>query len=52
MLTLILLVFAFVLFVTAAFLQPTAEPWKGRLCCLGLACLALADILRNSSLLH
>ena len=45
MLSLILLVFAFVLFVVAAFLAPPEHPWKGRLALFGLACAALAEIL-------
>lgn len=43
MLSLILLVFAFVLFVVAGALNP-AEPWRGRLLCFGLACLVAAEL--------
>jgi hypothetical protein len=43
MLSLILLVFALVLFVIAGFVNP-AEPWRGRLLCFGLACLAGAEL--------
>ena len=51
MLSLILLVFAFVLFVIAGFVRPEPEPWRGRMICFGLACLALAEIVRNVPLL-
>jgi hypothetical protein len=47
MLSLILLVFALVLFVVGAFVNPV-DPWRGRLLCLGLACLAGAEILRQA----
>lgn len=45
MLTLILLVFAFVLFVVSAFLAPPEHPWKGRLALFGFSCWVLAEIL-------
>ncbi len=45
MLTLILLVFAFVLMVVAAMLAPPEHPWKGRLALFGFACWVLAEIL-------
>jgi hypothetical protein len=51
MLSLILLVFALVLFVVAGFVNP-AEPWRGRLLCFGLACLAGAEIIGRGALLH
>lgn len=46
LISLILLVFAFVLFVVAAFLVPE-HPWKGKLGLLGLACWVLAELLRG-----
>lgn len=45
MLSLILLVFAFVLLAVAAFLSPPEHPWKGRLALFGFACWVLAEIL-------
>lgn len=57
MLSLILLVFAFVLAVVAgitgpAFTSPTS-PWPWRLLCYGLACYFLSDILRvGAPLIH
>jgi hypothetical protein len=47
MLSLILLVFALVLFVLAGLINPANEPWRTRLVCFGLACLAGAEIVRN-----
>jgi hypothetical protein len=51
MLTLILLVFAFVLLVIAGFLAgppaPSENPWRSRLVCFGLACWVLAEILNT-----
>lgn len=44
MLILILLVFAFVLFVVSAWLTPT-HPWSGRISLMGLACWVLAEII-------
>lgn len=41
-LTLVAFVFAFVLFVVAAFLTPNPNPWPSRLAYLGLACLTAA----------
>lgn len=53
MLSLICLVFAFVLAVVAAFLTPApAEPWRGRLLCFALACFFLGEILAKGALLH
>ena len=50
MLSLILLVFALVLFVLAAFVnQPDPSPARGRLACFGLACLAGAEILARAT---
>lgn len=43
MLSFILLVFALVLFLLAAFVP--VDPWRGRLACFGLACLAGAELL-------
>jgi hypothetical protein len=43
MLSLILLVFALVLFLLAAWVNPP-DPWRGRLMCFGLACMAGADL--------
>ncbi len=41
----LLMVFAVVLFVLAAFIQPPdPNPWRGRLVCIGLACLAGAEL--------
>jgi hypothetical protein len=45
MLTAIALVFALVLFLIAAF--RVTEPERGRLVCFGLACIALAELLRG-----
>ena len=53
MLSLILLVFALVLFVLAAFVKPEpASPLRERLVCFGLACVAGAEIARNVPLLR
>lgn len=41
---LILLVFAFVLFVVAGFIQPD-HPWRAKLGLFGLACWVLAELL-------
>jgi len=48
MLSLILLVFALVLFMLAGFLNPVDEPRRARLVCFGLACLVGAEILRQA----
>lgn len=45
---LILLVFAFVLFVVAAFLQPD-QPWRGKLGLLGLASWVAAEIFTRAT---
>jgi hypothetical protein len=45
MVSMILLMFALVLFVLSGFLNPAVEPWRWRLACLGLACLAGADLM-------
>ena len=37
MVSLILLIFALVLFVIAGVVNPV-DPWRGKLCCFGLAC--------------
>ncbi len=47
MLSLILLVFALVLFVVAGL--TAAEPWRGKLLCFGLACLAGAEIVARGA---
>ena len=50
MLSLILLVFALVLFVLAAFVNPPEpSPVRSRLVCFGLACMAGAEILARAS---
>lgn len=46
-LTFVLLVFALVLFVVAAVLQPADHPWRGKLGLLGLACWVGAEIART-----
>ena len=48
MLSLILLVFALVLFLLAAFNNAPSDP-RGRLACFGLACLAGAEIAIRAS---
>jgi hypothetical protein len=45
MLSNIALVFALVLFVIAALINPAESPWKSRLVCFGLACFAGAELL-------
>ena len=40
MLSLFLLVFALVLFLIGAFVNPV-DPWRGKLLCLGLVCLII-----------
>jgi hypothetical protein len=50
MLSVILLVFALVLFVIGAFVNPV-DPWRGRLLCLGLACLAGAELVSHVPML-
>ena len=47
MLSLILLVFAFVLAIVAALLGPPEHPWRNRLVCFALACFFLAEILKG-----
>lgn len=51
MLSLILLVFAFVLAVVAGITGPgaPAAPWPWRLLCYGIACYFLADILQRGA---
>lgn len=46
MLSLILLVFAFVLFAVAGLVDP-AQPWHNRLVCYGLACFALSFVVEG-----
>lgn len=49
MLTMILLVFAFVLFVVAGLIpQPPAPAWNWRLLCFGLACWVLSELLGHA----
>lgn len=48
MLSLILLVFAFVLFLVAAFFVPPEQPWRSKLGLLGLACWVLAGIISQA----
>ena len=47
----LLLVFALVLFVIGSFVNPV-DPWRGRLLCLGLACIAGAEIVSRVPLLR
>jgi hypothetical protein len=51
MLTLILLVFAFVLVAVSAFIAPAAEPWRWRLAWCGVACWILSELLANGAAL-
>lgn len=53
MLSLILLVFAFVLVVVAALIGPTVEPWtwRWRLAWGGVACWILAELVTNGATL-
>jgi hypothetical protein len=44
MISLILLVFALVLFCIAAAVNPV-EPWRGKLCCIAFACWVGAEII-------
>lgn len=46
MFTAFLLLLAVVLFLVGAFVNP-AEPSRGKLLCLGLACVAAAELLRG-----
>lgn len=48
MLSLILLVFAFVLFAVAGWIDPV-QPWHNRLVCFGLACGTLAFIVKDAT---
>ena len=48
MLSLILFVFALVLFTVAGLVNP-AEPWRDRLVCYGLACLAGAFLVEKGA---
>ena len=49
MLSLILLVFAFVLLLVAGLIN-AAAPWRDKLACLGLACWVLSEIIVRSPL--
>lgn len=49
MLSLILYVFALVLFILAGFLNPPNEPWRSKLVCFGLACIAGAEIVARGA---
>lgn len=48
MLSLILLVFALVLFLLAGAANSPADPWRTRLVCFGLACIAGAEIVSRA----
>ena len=48
MLVLILLMFAFVIFLVAAFMVPPENPWKAKLGLIGLACWVLGEILTRA----
>jgi hypothetical protein len=53
MLSMILVIFAFVLFAIAAAWNPPPEtPWRSRLVCAGLACWTLAEILARTPTLN
>jgi hypothetical protein len=52
MLSLILMVFAFVLAVVAGLLGPPYDPWRSRLLCFALACFFLAEILQRTPAIH
>jgi len=52
MLSVILLVFAFVLFLVAGLTLPETPPWRSRLVCWGLACWVLSEILKGAGLLR
>jgi len=52
MLSLILLVFALVLLVLAAMLNPANEPWRWRLGWLGLACWVASEIFVKAGVLR
>ncbi len=47
MISLILLVFALVLFVVAGAIN-AAEPWRGKLLCIGLACWVGAELVTRA----
>ena len=49
MLSLILMVFAFVLFAIAGFIAPPTpeSPWSSRLVCFGLSCWVLAELVKG-----
>jgi hypothetical protein len=51
MFSLILLVFAFVLFVLSGAVNPPENPWRTRMVCFGWACVALAMILEKTPVL-
>jgi hypothetical protein len=49
LLSMILVVFAFVLFAISAVWNPSPDtPWRARLVCAGLACWTLAEILSRA----
>ena len=52
LLCLVLFMFALVLLVIAAFINPAGEPWRWRLLCLGLAFLAAGELVRQLLTLH
>lgn len=49
MISLILLVFAFVLFIVAGVYSAPEPPWRSRLVCFGLGCWVLAEILKGGA---
>lgn len=51
MVSLILLVFALVLFCIAAAVNPV-EPWRGKLCCVAFACWVGAEIVSRIPAFH
>lgn len=52
MLSVILMVFAFVLFVVAGLYQSPNPPWSPRFVCWGLACWVLADLVTKVPILR
>jgi uncharacterized membrane-anchored protein YjiN (DUF445 family) len=50
MLSLILLIFALVLFLISAFVNPV-DPWRGKLCCIAFACWVGAELISRVPLL-
>ena len=52
MLSLILIVFAFVLAVVSGLVNPATEPWRWRLLCFAMACFFLAEIISRAPTFH